>query len=83
MVNEERIARMCGTFCELRRLEWKGNGSGESDEMCKNECDNKEESMWNNNRKPYVMQRYLSRIGMIERRQHLAMTTAKRRYFLV
>lgn len=55
MVNEERIARMCGTFCELRRLEWKGNGSGESDEMCKNECDNKEESMWNTNRKLYVM----------------------------
>ena len=51
--------------------------------MNKSECDNKEESMWSNNRKPYVMQEYPFRIGMIERRQHLALTTVKRRYFLV
>ena len=49
MVNEEWIARMCGILCELRWPEWKGNERSESDEMCKNECDNKEESMWNNN----------------------------------
>ena len=51
--------------------------------MNKSECDNKEESMWSNNRKPYVMQEYPFRIGMIERRQHLAMTPVKQHYFLV
>ena len=55
VVNDERIARMCGILCELRWPEWKGNERSESDEMCKNECDNKEESIWNTNRKLYVM----------------------------
>ena len=54
-MNEERIARMCGILCELRWPEWKGNERSESDEMCRNECDNKEGNMWSNNRKPYVM----------------------------
>ena len=55
MVNEGRNARRGGILCKLRWLEWKGNERSESDEMCKNECDNKEGSMWSNNRKPYVM----------------------------
>ena len=55
VVNEERITRMCGMLCELRWPEWKGNERSESDEMSRNECDNKEGSMRSNNRKPYVM----------------------------
>ena len=74
---------MCDIRCELRWPEWKRNERSESNEMSKNECDNKEGSMRSNNRKPYVMQEYPFRIGMIERRQHLALTTVKRRYFLV
>ena len=55
VVNDERIARMCGILCELRWPEWKGNERSESDEMCKNECDNKEGSMRSNSPNQAVM----------------------------
>lgn len=46
---------MCGILCELRWPEWKGNERSESDEMSKNECDNKEGSMWSNSPNQAVM----------------------------
>ena len=46
---------MCDIRCELRWPEWKRNERSESNEMSRNECDNKEGSMRSNSPNQAVM----------------------------